>query len=92
MRIKTIIIVIITILLTVVLMQNTERVNFNVLWATFPMSKLVMLAIVAAFGFILGLLVARPKRVKRLADEPAYNTPENKKTNTLSDEDKNYIN
>jgi len=92
MRIKTIIIIFITILLTVVLMQNTERVYFNVLWATFAMSKLVMLAIIAVIGFILGILVGRPKKIKRLAEETTYNAADPNKTNTLSDDDKNYIN
>jgi uncharacterized integral membrane protein len=92
MRIKTIVIILITILLTAVLMQNTGRVNFDFLWATFALSKLVMLAIVAAIGFVLGLLVARPKRIKRLGD--SVPEPINEKTNpsTLSDEDKEYIN
>lgn len=92
MRIKTIIIVVITVLLTVVLMQNTGQVNFKFLWVDTYFSKLVALAAFAALGFILGLLVARPKKVKRLADEPPYNAPNNDKTSTLSDDDKNYIN
>jgi uncharacterized integral membrane protein len=69
MRIKTIVIIIITILLTIVLMQNTGRVNFDFLWATFWMSKLVMLFFVAAISFVLGVLVGRPKRVKRLGGD-----------------------
>jgi uncharacterized integral membrane protein len=88
MRIKTIVIIIITILLTIVLMQNTGRVNFDFLWATFWMSKLVMLFFVAAISFVLGVLVGRPKRVKRLGGD--YTDKGN--SNTLSDEDKEYIN
>jgi len=92
MRIKTIIIILITVLLTVMLMQNTGRVNFEFLWATFAMSKLVMLAFVAVIAFILGVLVGRPKRVKRLGGDPTDIGLEKGKTNTLSDEDKEYIN
>jgi len=45
MRIKTIIIILITVLFTVVLMQNTGRVTFSFLWADFSLSKLTMLLI-----------------------------------------------
>ncbi|ASU33769.1 LapA family protein [Mucilaginibacter xinganensis] len=92
MRIKTIIIIVITILLTIVLMQNTGRVNFDFLWATFWMSKLVVLLFVAVISFILGVLVGRPKRVKRLGGD--YIEPDLKKdsSNTLSSEDNDYIN
>jgi len=47
MRIKTMVIIFITVLLTVVIMQNTEHVYFNFLFATFHISKLVMLLAVA---------------------------------------------
>lgn len=92
MRIKTIIIIIITVLLTVVLMQNTGRVNFEFLWATFAMSKLVMLAAVAAIGFILGLLVGRPRKAIRLSEDNNNDTTQKDKSGTLSTEDKDYIN
>jgi uncharacterized integral membrane protein len=92
MRIKTIVIILITVLLTVVLMQNKDNVNFNFLWATFRISKLLMLAFVAAISFILGLLVGRPKRVKRLGGDATDNDAEKNETNTLSNEDKDYIN
>jgi uncharacterized integral membrane protein len=92
MRIKTIIIILITVLLTVVLMQNKENVNFNFLWATFLISKLVMLLLIGGAAFILGVLVGRPKRVKRLGGDLSDSNSEKSKTNTLSDEDKEYIN
>jgi uncharacterized integral membrane protein len=91
MRIKTIIIVLITVILTAVLMQNTDNVNFNFLWATFRVSKLVVLALVALIAFILGVLVGRPKRVKRLGGDFNDDNTDRGKTNTLSDEDKDYI-
>ncbi|HEY5327040.1 MAG TPA: hypothetical protein VIJ27_08570 [Mucilaginibacter sp.] len=92
MRIKTIIIILITVLLTVLLMQNTDSVNFKFLWATLWMSKLVMLAIIAAIAFILGVLVGRPKRVKRLGGDTTASGTNEDETNTLSDEDKEYLN
>jgi len=92
MRIKTIVIIVITILLTIVLMQNTGRVNFDFLWATFWMSKLVMLFFVAAISFVLGVLVGRPKKVKRLGGDYVDPYADKGNSNTLSDEDKDYIN
>jgi uncharacterized integral membrane protein len=91
MRIKTIIIIVITILLTVVLMQNTERDSLYFLWATFRMSKLLILAIVAIIAFILGYLVGRPKRVKLLGGDLPDSDQDKNNSNTLSEEDKDYI-
>lgn len=92
MRIKTIVIILIAVLLTIVLMQNTGRVSFEFLWATFWMSKLIMLLLVAVVAFILGILVGRPKRVKRLGGDFTDNNFDKDDHNTLSDEDKEYIN
>jgi len=92
MRIKTIVIILIAVLLTIVLMQNTGRVSFEFLWATFWMSKLIMLLLVAVVAFILGILVGRPKRVKRLGGDFTDNNLDKDDHNTLSDEDKEYIN
>jgi len=91
MRIKTMIIIIIAVLLTVVIMQNTGPVYFNLLWATFRISKLVMLLLVAIVGFIIGVLVGRPGRPKYTPGHDEENEPLNKPTNTLSDEDRDYI-
>ncbi len=79
-------------LLTLVLTQNTGRVNFDFLWATFWMSTLAMLLFVAATSFILGVLVGRPKRVKRLGDDFTGISSGKTNSDTLSDEDKEYIN
>lgn len=92
MRIKTIVIVVIAILLTIVLMQNTGRVDFNFLWATFWISKLTMLFFVALIAFVLGFLVGRPKRIKKLGGDFTGDNNDKPNSGTLSDEDKNYIN
>ncbi|TWJ04730.1 uncharacterized protein DUF1049 [Mucilaginibacter frigoritolerans] len=92
MRIKTIVIILITILFTIVLMQNTGRVNFEFLWITFAMSKLVLLLFVAGIGFILGVLVGRPKKAQRLGDDYTNDDHGHRNHNTLSDEDRDYIN
>jgi uncharacterized integral membrane protein len=92
MRIKTIIIIVITILLTIALMQNTGAVYFDFLWATFRMSKLVVLLFVAVISFVLGVLVGRPKKVKRLGGDFTDPDLNEGNSNTLSDDDKEYIN
>jgi uncharacterized integral membrane protein len=92
MRIKTIIIILITVLLTVLLMQNTGRDHLDFLWGTFYMSKLVLLMVVAVIAFILGYLVGRPKRIPRLGGDYTETHGDKNEPNTLSDEDKEYIN
>ena len=92
MRIKTIVIILITVLLTVLLMQNTGRDHLDFLWGTFYMSKLILLLVVAVTAFVLGYLVGRPKKIPRLGGDYTETDPDKNKTNTLSDEDKDYIN
>ena len=92
MRIKTMFIIFVTVLLTIVIMQNTKEVPFNFLFATFYISKLVMLLAVAVVSFIVGVLVGRPGRPKYVPgrdEEPEEQKP---KPDTLSQEDRDYIN
>ncbi|MDB4903282.1 MAG: hypothetical protein JWQ63_2563 [Mucilaginibacter sp.] len=91
MSTKTIVAIGITLLLTIVLMQNTDKVDFAFLWANFRISKLVMMAVVSVFSFILGVLAGRPKSAKRFDDENLDNRFGKGNTNTLSEEDKDYI-
>lgn len=100
MRLKTIFIIVITILLTIVIMQNADPVSFKVLFFETTTSKLLMMAVVAIIGFIIGYLVGRPKRT-RFAQEMDHGYDEHDdarsggsgrpNTNTLSDEDRDYI-
>jgi hypothetical protein len=92
MRIKTIIILIIAILLTIIFMQNLEQVRFTILFSTMYVSKITMMLIVGVITFILGYLVGRPGKGKynHLGyDEDADNDI---KPRTLSNEDKEYLN
>ena len=91
MRIKTIIAILVTILLTVVIMQNTGRVRFSVLFFDFYASKLIMLLIVAIVGFVLGWLVGRPKKAIRLSETMGHANLDGDEPDTLSDEDRDYI-
>ncbi len=91
MRIKTMFLILITVLLTVVIMQNTDEVPFKLLFATFRISKLVMLLAVAAVAFIIGVLVGRPGRPKYIKGQDEEIETSTKPSNTLSDEDRDYI-
>jgi NADH:ubiquinone oxidoreductase subunit 6 (subunit J) len=103
MSFKTIIIIVLAVLITVIFMQNTDQVMFTLLWKEIYVSKLIMMLIVTVFGFIIGVIVARPKRKKKEVviesntpnqitntDDESYVSM--KKQNDLSDDDRDYIN
>ena len=92
MRIKTMFIIFVTVLLTVAIMQNTDEVLFKFLFATFRVSKLIMLLIVAVVSFLVGVLVGRPGRPKYVQGGDAELEEQKTKPDTLSQEDRDYIN
>jgi uncharacterized integral membrane protein len=103
MSFKTIVIIVLAVFITVIFMQNTDQVMFTLLWKEIYVSKLIMMLIVTVFGFIIGVIVARPKRKKKelvlentTSSKNMNSTDEDyismKKKNDLSDEDKDYIN
>ncbi len=63
MRPKTIFIIVVTILVTIVLMKNTEEVNFWI-FGNHSVPKLAVLGVMFAIGFILGYLAGRPRKPK----------------------------
>ena len=88
-------------------MQNTDEVMFTLLWKQVFIPKLWVMLVVTVFGFIIGVIVARPKRKKEVENFPAsatkdvpleINYPQEdqdytsmKKPDGLSDEDRDYI-
>lgn len=88
---KTIFIIILTALLTIFLMVNTEPVDFDFLVTTLSVSKLLVIGICVLIGFIIGFIVGRPRKtVSSYDDEIQKNNPSvNKKD--LSDDDREYI-
>jgi uncharacterized integral membrane protein len=90
MRIKTIFIVLVTILITIVIMQNNQDVTFNILFWSSRFSILIMLAFIAIACFIIGVVVGRPKTVRFDDSHPSMDNPTGVKP--LSDEDRDYIN
>ncbi|WP_316824002.1 lipopolysaccharide assembly protein LapA domain-containing protein [Pedobacter miscanthi] len=92
MSAKTISIIILTVLLTVFLMVNTEPVDFDFLVATVPVSKLLVIGICIIIGFIIGFVVGRPRKtVSSYDDEIERKSQPTGNKNELSDEDRDYI-
>ncbi len=91
MSIKTITIIIITVLLTAALAQNTDDVTFAFLFMNFRISKLAIMITMTVIGFILGYLVGRPKKAKFDIEGYHDNIHTKEDKNTLSDEDRDYI-
>lgn len=103
MSFKTYLIIFLSVAITVIFMQNLEPVIFNVLWMEFTVAKLVMMLVVTIFGFILGVMVARPRK-KKLVESAVGGIPfevhqpeENEYVEThqkrgLSEEDRDYLN
>jgi len=91
MRITTMLIIFISVLLTVVLMQNTDPVRFTILFADVRLSKLTAMATTAVVGFILGYMVGRPKRARQIAPNYREGEHDADDPDTLSDEDRRYI-
>jgi len=92
MSAKTISIIILTALLTIFLMVNTEPVDFDFLVTTVPVSKLLVIGVCIIIGFIIGFVAGRPRKtVSSYDDEIERNQPTIENKNTLSDEDRDYI-
>lgn len=91
MSIKTITIIVITILLTTAIVQNTENVTFAFLFMNFRVSKLAIMIVMTVVGFILGYLAGRPKKAKYDIEAYHDNMQQKENKNTLSDEDRDYI-
>ena len=91
MSFKTIFIVTITVLVTIVLMKNTDEVNFWIFGDTY-VSKLAILGVMFALGFIIGVMIARPRKKPAAIENPDESTtgPKDNPSN-LSDEDREYI-
>lgn len=93
MKLKTIFVLIITVLLTIFLTVNSDAVEFDfIIGEPVSVSKLVVIGICVLVGFILGFIVGRPRKTLSSYDteiEKAYPASDNK--STLSDEDRDYI-
>ncbi|TSD66119.1 hypothetical protein FFF34_001585 [Inquilinus sp. KBS0705] len=91
MSIKNIFVLVIVVLLTIVIMQNTDAVKFTILFGDFYISKVAILASVAVIAFIVGVLVGRPKNKKYDIEDYHDSIHGKDDPKTLSDEDRDYI-
>lgn len=102
MSAKTIFIIILTVLVTIVLMKNTDEVIFWIFGDRY-VPKLAILGSMFAFGLIIGFLLGRPRKKVEMK-EPLVkgnfqNTNTSKQTEeftdpyrpNLSDDDRKYI-
>ncbi len=90
MSVKTIFIIAISVLLTIVLMNNTEEMDFW-LFGNARVPKLAILGSMFCLGLIIGFLASRPKSTSILPHEPTAPPADNLIENNLSDEDREYI-
>lgn len=101
MSFKAIIVLIISIAVTVVFMQNTDEVSFNLLWKQIMISKLLMMSIFGILGFILGMMI-RGSNKKQVPEQKNISleiieTDDNaeyldhKKQSLLSQKDQDYL-
>ncbi|WP_316759176.1 lipopolysaccharide assembly protein LapA domain-containing protein [Pedobacter aquatilis] len=88
---KTIFIIILTALLTIFLMVNTEPVDFDFLVSTVAVSKLLVIGICIIVGFIIGFIVGRPRKTVSSYDAEIEKHQPISNKKELSDEDRDYI-
>ena len=91
MSIKNIAALVLVVLLTIIIMQNTDEVKFTILFSSGYMSKVPVMTAIAVAAFILGVLVGRPKNKKYNISEHYDELHQDEDKNTLSDEDRDYI-
>jgi len=94
---KTIFIIIVTALVTLVLFNNTEDMDVW-LFGVSKIPKLAVLGSMLGIGFIMGFITGRPKRKAEPVYDDSLDEGQNlepylkeKKTSRLSDEDRDYI-
>lgn len=88
MKSKTLLIILLTVFITIILMQNTDEVNLKLLFWNLYLPKLVILTGTLFLGIIIGLVLAnRPAR----SVNNQYHENDQKPYDTLSPEDRDYI-
>lgn len=90
MSFKTIFVITVTVLVTIILMKNTDEVTFWLFGDT-RVPKLAVLAVMFVLGFIVGVLVARPKKKALVEHSEEQSDMPKDQPSRLSDEDKEYL-
>lgn len=89
MRAKTLFIIVMTAIITIFLVINTDAVEFNFIFATADVSKLIVIGVCTFIGFILGYWVGKPKTTVTTYDDK-FEAPSTSNSK-LTEEDRNYI-
>lgn len=95
MSFKTISIIIISVLVTIILMNNTDEIDFWI-FGDSRIPKLAVLGAMFGLGLIMGFLAGRPRKKAPLTpyeDELTHTNPQqdSRHETNLSDEDREYI-
>ena len=90
MRAKTIFIIVVTVLVTVILMKNMDEVNFWI-FGMRSVPKLAVLGTMFFIGAIVGFLIGRPRRHPVSTNHLADNPSDDQSTRLLDDTDRDYI-
>lgn len=94
MSLKTVFIILISVLVTVILMNNTDEIDFWI-FGEARIPKLTILGAMFGTGLLLGFLAGRPAKKTFPKSEEAPTFPVQNhletKANALSDEDRDYI-
>ncbi|MDP3468373.1 MAG: hypothetical protein Q8S11_08560 [Daejeonella sp.] len=96
MTFKTIFIIVVSVLVTIILMNNTDEVNFWI-FGNARLPKLAVLGVMFGLGLIIGFMAGRPRN-KILTNSSNTTEPLDKDQpyikgdhDPLSDEDRDYI-
>lgn len=90
MSFKTIFIIVISVLITIILMNNTDEIDFWI-FGNARVPKLAVLGSMFVLGLIVGFLAGRPKAIIPYQEEDKYPPSSNSDENKLSEEDREYI-
>ena len=97
MSFKTIFIIVTSVLVTIILMNNTDEINFW-LFGNARIPKLAILGLMFGLGLIIGFMAGRPgKNSQKISGNNSENFSYNnldsnvKEPDLLSDEDREYI-
>ncbi|RYY07560.1 MAG: DUF1049 domain-containing protein [Sphingobacteriaceae bacterium] len=92
MKAKTLFAILLTVLITIVMMQNSDEVKFKVLFWDLYLPKLVILTGAIFIGVILGLIMAsRPTKTIYTNTNNENQNNNQRPFDTLSAEDRDYI-
>jgi uncharacterized integral membrane protein len=88
MRPRTIVMIILVVLLTIMILQLVYTANFTIIFSDIPKTDIIIAALVVAF--ILGYMVGYPGRQKKFK-HIHHDADEYDNADTLSEEDRRYI-